>query len=132
MINKPQVSLFHESLSDALKEVIQQAGGTKAVANKLWPEKTPDSAHRTLLDCLNENRAEKLSPEQVLFILRIGREVGCHSAVNYMTRESGYSDPQPIEPEDEKAKLMREFITASKAMSALTDRLANIGLRATA
>lgn len=132
MNTKPQVSLFHESLSDALKEVIQSAGGTKVVANKLWPEKTPDSAHRTLLDCLNENRAEKLSPEQVLFLLRIGREVGCHAAVNYMTRESGYSDPQPIEPEDEKAKLMRDFITAQKAMSHLAEKLSNVGLRAVA
>lgn len=132
MNNKQQVSLFHESISDALKEVIQQAGGSKSVACKLWPEKTPDSAHRTLLDCLNENRAEKLSPEQVLFLLRIGREVGCHSAINYLTREAGYSDPQPIEPEDEKAKLMREFIAAQKAMSLIADKLGNVGLRVAA
>lgn len=129
MSTKSQSQLFHESLYDALKEVIQQAGGSKVVASKLWPEKTPDSAHRILLDCLNENRAEKLSPEQVLFLMRIGREVGCHAAINYMTRESGYSDPQPIEPEDEKAKLMREFITASKAMAMISERLANVGLK---
>lgn len=132
MTTKTQASLFHESLSDALKDVIQQAGGTKSVAAKLWPEKTPDSAHRTLLDCLNENRSEKLSPEQVLFLLRMGREVGCHSAINYMTRECGYSDPQPIEPEDEKAKLMRDFIAAQKVMSAIASRLENVGLRAVA
>lgn len=132
MSSKPQSELFHESLSDALKELIQQSGGSKAVACKLWPEKTPDSAHRTLLDCLNENRSEKLSPEQVLFLLKLGRESGCHSAINYLTRESGYSDPSPIEPEDEKAKLMRDFIAAQKAMSVISERLVNVGLRAVA
>jgi hypothetical protein len=132
MTAKLQTSLFHESLSDALKDIIQAAGGSKSVACKLWPEKTPDSAHRTLLDALNENRPEKLSPEQVLFLLRIGREVGCHSAINYMSRDAGYSDPQPIEPEDEKASLMRDFIAAQKAMSLIANRLENVGLRAVA
>jgi hypothetical protein len=129
MSKKPQSFLFHESLADALKEVIAVAGGTKSVACKLWPEKTPDAAQRTLLDCLNENRPEKLSPEQVLFLMRLGREIGCHAAINYITRDSGYSDPLPIEPEDEKAKLMREFVAAQKAMSSIADRLANVGLR---
>ena len=129
---KQQVSLFHESLADALKDVIQMAGGNKSVACKLWPEKTPDSAHRTLLDCLNENRQEKLSPDQVLFLLRIGREVGCHSAINYLSGEAGYSPPQPIEPEDEKANLMRDFIAAQKSMTAIAIRLENVGLRALA
>lgn len=129
MSTKPQSFLFHESLADALKEVISVAGGTKSVAAKLWPEKTPDAAQRTLLDCLNENRPEKLSPEQVLFLMRLGREIGCHAAINYISRDAGYSDPQPIEPEDEKAKLMREFVAAQKAMSSIADRLANVGLR---
>lgn len=129
MNTKVQTSLFHESLSDALKDIIQAAGGSKSVACKLWPEKAPDSAHRTLLDALNENRPEKLSPEQVLFLLRIGREVGCHSGINYMTREAGYADAQPIEPEDEKASLMREFIAAQKSMSLIAERLNGVGLK---
>lgn len=132
MNNKQQVSLFHESISDALKEVIQHGGGSKSVACKLWPEKTPDSAHRTLLDCLNENRAEKLSPEQLIFLIRLGREVGCHSAINFISHQGGYSDPQPVEPEDEKAQLMREFIQAQKAMSFLAEKLSHVGLKAVA
>lgn len=129
MSNKAQSFLFHESFSDALKEVILAAGGTKSVACKLWPEKTPDAAQRTLLDALNDNRPEKLSPDQVLLLIRLGREVGCHAAINYVSRDGGYSDPQPIEPEDEKAKLMREFIAAQKAMSAISAQLANVNLK---
>lgn len=128
MITKLQTSLFHESINDAIKDIINHAGGMKSVGAKLYPEKTPDSAHRTLLDALNDNRPEKLSPEQLMFILKIGRQVGCHSAINYITRDCGYSDPMPIEPDDVKAKLMRDFITAQKAMSAITEKLNSIGL----
>jgi hypothetical protein len=129
MTSKAQSFLFHESLAEALKEVILSAGGTKSVACKLWPEKTPDAAQRTLLDCLNDNRSEKLSPEQVLYLIRIGRETGCHAAINYITRDAGYSDPQPIEPEDEKAKLMRDFIQAQKVMSSISERLISVNLK---
>lgn len=129
MTAKLQTSLFHESINDALKDIINHAGGNKSVGCRLYPEKTPDSAHRTLLDALNDNRPEKLSPDQFLFLLKIGREIGCHSAINYISRESGYSDPTPIEPEDEKARLMREFISAQKAMSAIAEKLNTVGLR---
>lgn len=132
MADKLQSSLFYESINDALKDIINHAGGNKSVGSKLYPEKTPDSAHRTLLDALNENRPEKLSPEQLIFLLKIGREVGCHSAINYINRESGYADATPIEPEDEKARLMREFISAQKSMSLIAEKLNSVGLRSVA
>ena len=123
-----QDALFYESLADALRVVVQALGGTKAAGCRLWPEKTPESAHRTLLDCLNEARPEKLSPEQVLYLLAAGRKVGCHAAMNYLAREAGYSDPAPIEPEDQRARLQREFIEAQKAMQALAGRMERAGL----
>jgi hypothetical protein len=130
MTTKPQTNLFHESLSDALKDVIMQAGGTKSVGSKLWPEIAPDAAHRKLLDCLNENRAEKLSPDQVLFLLRLGREVGCHAAINYLTAESGYSQPSPIEPEDQRAQLQRDFIQAAQVMKSISEQMSKFGITA--
>lgn len=123
-----QDALFYESLADALRAVVQALGGTKAAGCRLWPEKTPESAHRTLLDCLNEARPEKLSPEQVLWLLAAGRQVGCHAAMNYLAREAGYSDPRPVEPEDERARLQREFIEAQKAMQALAGRMQRAGM----
>lgn len=48
-------SLFHESLEDALRDVIQASGGPKIVASRLWPDKAPEAARRSLLDCLNED-----------------------------------------------------------------------------
>lgn len=123
-----QDALFYDSLADALRAVVQALGGTKAAGCRLWPEKTPEAAHRTLLDCLNDARPEKLSPEQVLWLLAEARRVGCHAAMNYLARNSGYADPQPIEPEDERARLQREFIEAQKAMAQLAGRMERAGM----
>lgn len=123
-----QDSLFYESVTDALDGVVKACGGAKVVGCRLWPEKTPQAAHTLMLACLNEARPEKLSPEQVLWLLTAGRKVGCHAAMNYLAREAGYSDPLPIEPEDERAKLQRQFIEAQKAMQALAGRMERAGM----
>lgn len=117
------LSLFHESLADALRECIVCCGGTKAVGGKLWPEKDADVAGRLLADCLNDAKREKLSPEQVLLILRMARAKGCHAGINYIARHLGYEDPKPVEPEDERAKLQREFIETGKAMARMAQRI---------
>jgi len=123
-----QDALFYETINDALDAVVKACGGAKVVGSKLWPEKTPDAAHRLLLASLNEDRAEKLGPEHMLMLLRMGRERGCHAGINFLSRESGYGDPMPIEPEDEKARLQREFIEAQHAMQKLAERMARVGL----
>lgn len=123
-----QDSLFYESVTDALDGVVKACGGAKAVGCRLWPEKTPQAAHTLMLACLNEARPEKLSPEQVLYLLAAGRKVGCHAAMNYLAREAGYSDPLPVEPEDERARLMREYIEAVKGMQNMTSRMERAGL----
>lgn len=119
-------SLFHESLADALRDCIAACGGLKTVGKLLWPEKDADIAGRLLADCLNESKREKLSPEQVLLILRLARGKGCHAGMTFISRDLGYADPQPIEPEDEKAKLQREFIEASKHMARLAERIERV------
>ena len=119
-------SLFHESLADALRDCIAACGGLKAVGKLLWPEKDADIAGRVLADCMNEAKREKLSPEQVLLLLRMAREKGCHAGATFIMRDLGYTDPQPIEPEDERAKLQREFIEASRHMARLADRIERV------
>jgi hypothetical protein len=123
-----QEPLFYETLNDALKAIVRALKGAKAVGVKLWPEKTPDGASRLLNDCLNEDRAEKLSPEQVMWLLTEGRRVGCHAAMNFLAAQAGYADPQPIEPEDERVKLQREFIEAQKYMAKLAGRMERVGM----
>jgi hypothetical protein len=121
-----------ESLNDALIECVKAAGGSKAVASILWPEKPLNDAQRLLLACLNTERSEKISPEQTMLILKLAKEAGSHIGIEFICNSLSYSTPAPIEPEDEKAKLMREFIQAQKAMTQLADKLSHVGLKAVA
>ncbi len=130
-------SLFHESLNEAIKDCINAVGGAKAVACRLWPEKTPEASHRLLLSCLNDDRPEHLTPDQVVMVLRLARAKGCHIGIAYILRDLGYADPQAIEPRDEAAELQRAFIASieqGKQIMARLERLqpaiASTGLRA--
>lgn len=116
-------SLFHESITEAIKDTINACGGSKQVAAKLWPEKAPDAAHRLLLSCLNDDRPERLSPEQLMFVLRMGREKGVHVGITFILRELGYEDPKPVEPRDELAELQRSWIESVQHQARLTARM---------
>lgn len=125
-------ALFHESVTDALREVVQALGGFKVVGAKMRPEKAADEAARWVADCLNAERRERFDPDQALWLLREGRRAGCHAIANYLMREGGYADPSPIEPEDERARLQREFTAAVNALPVLVDRLARLGVKVVA
>lgn len=117
-----QDALFHETLNDALKGIVERTGGNKAVGSRLRPSKAPEQAGRWLADCLNPNREERLDPEDFLHLLRIGREVGYHGAMAYIGQETGYRC-EPVEPMDEQAKLQRDYIEAVKALGKIGSRL---------
>lgn len=119
-----QQPLFFEDIYDALKHVVQAAGGAKAVGAHVFPHKEqPDAAGRLLMDCLNEGRPEKLDPEHLLALLRIGHDAGCHQAIHYICTHSGYTTPEPIEPEDERAALQRQVVALGTELKHLLNRL---------
>lgn len=117
-----QQALFHESINDALKAAVAAMGGTKAVGAKMRPEMSPDHAGRWLADCLNGDRREHLSPERVVWLLREARVAGVHDAMTYLAGECGYA-VQPVEPEDERAKLQRDYIEAARSMAKMAARI---------
>jgi hypothetical protein len=51
------------------------------------------------------------------------RERGCHAVMTYLARECGYADPVPVEPEDERAALQRQFVEASRAIAVIAERI---------
>lgn len=106
----------------------KRPAGSKFVGSALWPEKSVFDAQRLLLNSLNDDRPEKLSPDQAYLIEKMARERGIHLAVEFRCSDMGYSSPTPIEPEDEKAVLMRDFIQAQKAMSLLAEKLISKGI----
>lgn len=125
-----------ESMNDALIECIKACGGSKVVGAALFPELPPEQAQRSLLDAVNPDRPRRLSPEHVVLIMRMARKVGCHAGMQFLCAELGYADPQPVEPRDEMADLMRDFNAAVALQGQIAERMekaaARVGLRAVA
>lgn len=118
-----QPALFMTDIYDALGDVVRALGGPKKVGGELRPERPVDEAATWVKDCLNRNRREKFDPDQILWLLRRGREIGCHSAMQYVTAEAGYTMPQPVEPETELAKLLREYLDLQAKVGGLQPKI---------
>lgn len=112
-----------ESINDALIEVVKALGGSKQVGAMLWPEKAPDAAQRALLDCLNPDRPARLSPEQMVLLMRKARQAGFHAAAEWLMGDLGYARPVPLEPAEEMAALQRDFLQATQALTSMAGRL---------
>jgi hypothetical protein len=119
----PQQALFHEDINAALSGLVAALGGAKVVGSRLYPDLNPEAAARRLLDAVNPDRAQQLAPSQLLTLLKWGREAGHHGAMNFLADEAGYGRPPPIDPEDARAELQRQFIDAVNRAEQLGKRL---------
>lgn len=112
-----------ESLNDALVDCVKACGGSKPVAHALWPSKPLDAAQRHLLACLNESKPERLCPDDMLLLLRMARDRGCHVGMQYIAHALSYAEPVPIEPRDELADLIRQYISRKEQEKADDSRI---------
>lgn len=111
-----QSRLFFDDILDALRTVVQALGGSKVVGAKLWPDKAADAAGRQLSDCLNSAKAEKLSPDQVLLILRWGHEIGCHVGMQFIAQQCGYN-VEAVSPQAERDRLADAILEGSRTLA---------------
>lgn len=118
-----------ETWNDALIECVKAAGGSAIVGKKVFPEKSQETAQRALLDCLNEDRPAKLSPDQVKLVLRLARDKGFHGGIAFLLSDLGYAPTTPIEPQDEAAELRRHFNEAVGQMADTARHLDEIAKR---
>jgi hypothetical protein len=118
-----QAELFHDDVFDALRTDIQALGGAKKVGALLWPKLSPDKAGEKLSSCLNRQRAEKLDPEDILFIQREAARVGSVASLTYIADYVSIHRPVIIEPDDEKAQLQKDYIAATRAIAQIAQRL---------
>ena len=97
------IGLDYEDELDAAREAVRHAGGPKKVGPQMFPDKSVDAAARYLMDALNPARAERLTPSQVLMLMRMSREAGFHGFATWWMRQAGYQAPVPIAPVSEAA-----------------------------
>ncbi|MEY4417337.1 MAG: hypothetical protein RIQ53_4630 [Pseudomonadota bacterium] len=112
-----------ESVNEALIACVKACGGSKQVGHKLWPEKTVDAAQRHLLACLNEDKPERLSPEQLTLLMRMGHEKGFHGVMEFFAADVGYSDPVPTDPRDELVELLKTSNELRERQIAVSTRI---------
>lgn len=122
----PQLTLFFDDIYQALMADIQALGGSKTVGSILWPSLKPDKAGEKVANCANRSHAQKFDLEDMLLIIREARKNGSYATAFFMASDTGFAEPQPIEPEDEKARLQTEFIQAVKAMERLSSKMDRI------
>lgn len=121
-----QAALFHEDIYEALRVDVMALGGAKRVGQMLWPEKSPDKAGENLNNCLSRQRPEKLDIEQIMLIARMAKENGSYATTMFFCADTGFTQPQPIEPEDERATLQRAFIQSVEDQRRMLDRMERI------
>lgn len=121
------MELVIESINDAVQEMVRCLGGPKIVGKILWPEKGVEAAARQLADCLNTERAARLSPEQTVLLFAMSRQAGYHGAKRWFDESTGYVPGEPMEPEDERAKLQRQYIDSVTTAGQLVARLEKLG-----
>lgn len=118
--------MAHESFHEALVECVRALGNSKVVAAKLWPAKAaadPSKAGAYLRDCLNPDRSEKLSLDELLLILREARSKGCHAGMQFLAHDLGYAEPQTVEPRDELSELLRLDLEANRETQRRQERI---------
>ena len=118
-----------DTVTDSLIECVKAAGGSKVVGHRLWPEKAVDAAQRHLLACLNDSKAERLTPEQVLLVARMARDVGCHAYAEHVARSLSYAAPVPVKPVDEADELRRQVLDMGKSLQVALARIEALDAR---
>lgn len=114
-----------ESVNDALQAAVKALKGYKDVGAKLRPELPADQAGNWLRDCLNPSKREKLSPEQVVYILRLARQAGYHAAMDYVAMDTGYKTT-PLDPQTQEAILQERFVNAVEHLGGIQAQLQRI------
>jgi len=124
-MDSTQIPLFFDRVEGALEHLINVCGGRKKFAAEMWANMPARDAHNRLDACLNSERREKFSLHELILMLKRGRQVDCHIVMQFLAAECGYR-AEPIEPENERARLQREFVESVKRLDAIRESLARI------
>lgn len=94
---------WFESSEAATKHAIEVSGRPlKAVGSALWPDKSPDAARTALANALNENRPERLTADQHIFVATFVKQ---YHWLHYVAHQCSHSRPVLQTPAAKAAEL---------------------------
>ncbi len=114
-----QHALWHDTIHDALRALIDALGGPKRVAAELWAARDVGDGQRYLLKCLDAERPEKLGLDEFVWLMRRGRDAGCHVVAEHLASACMY-ELRPVDPAAVEADLAAQV---EKTMSQASDLL---------
>lgn len=114
-----QQALWHDTVFDATRALVDALGGAKRVAAEMWPTRDLGEAHRYLLKCLDPDRPEKLGLDEFVWLMRRGRDAGCHVLAEWLGQACMY-ELHVVDPAAREADLARQV---EQTMSAAADLL---------
>lgn len=123
-----QQTLWHDTPEDALRALIDALGGPKKVGLELYPDRSMVESQRLLMKWCDPDRVEKPTLSQLLFLLKRGRQTGCHVLIGLLSEQSGYA-ATPIEPVDEMVELQKQFIKSVENQQKLLERIQRVQVR---
>jgi hypothetical protein len=120
---------MNESVEEAIADDIKALGGPKPAAGHFFADKTPDQGAATLRAWSIEGRAERPSPSQLLLLMELARKRVGYSEIGRFMEQRLNCRIEFLTPEDEQAKLQREYIAAVNRLQSLANRIEINGQR---
>lgn len=114
---------MRETVNDALVKLVAALGGSKQVGPELWPEKAIDAASKFLMDCLNEERPARLSPEHLVTLMRMGRNKGAHMVMEHLCEVLDYHPPVAMVREVDLDDALRRYEETTDRLAAVQQQI---------
>lgn len=114
---------MNETIHEAIADDIKVLGGPKAAAAIFFIAKTPDRGADTMRAWCNPSRAEEPSADELFLLIDKARQRAGYSEVARYMEHRLNCGIEFLSPEDERARLQREFVEAVATVQSLAKRL---------
>lgn len=115
--NQDQAPLWTEDILKAMDDVVRACGSYDQVAGVLWP--TVKTGYNKLKNKLNPDHHERFNEDEIIHLLTLGREIGCHTAIYHICDEVGYERPKLAAPKSRRTEILERESTLLNELARL-------------
>lgn len=128
-MNVPHQHRMNETEKEAIADDIKALGGPKVAAGVLQPGKSPARGEDLMRAWGNPSRQEEPSLDEIIQLIEAAKgRVGFSEVARYIEQRLNCRI-EFLTPEDEQARLQREYIAAVNRLKSLADRIEINGSR---